>query len=128
MRLMEVVVSRENMMAAYAPRGGQQGRAGRRRDDRRGPEGPTSRSTGRASKKTCWQVDTSRKPVRGVEIPKPGGGVRLLGIPTVVDRLIQQALHQVLMPLFDPGFSDALLRLSAGTERASRRSRPRALM
>ncbi|WP_246171996.1 reverse transcriptase domain-containing protein, partial [Nitrospirillum amazonense] len=44
-------------------------------------------------------------PVRGVEIPKPGGGVRLLGIPTVVDRLIQQALHQVLMPLFDPDFS-----------------------
>ena len=35
------------------------------------------------------------------------GGVRLLGIPTVVDRLIQQALHQVLMPLFDPGFSEA---------------------
>ncbi|MEA1677629.1 group II intron reverse transcriptase/maturase [Nitrospirillum sp. BR 11163] len=44
-------------------------------------------------------------PVRGVEIPKPGGGVRLLGIPTVVDRLIQQALHQVLMPVFDPDFS-----------------------
>ena len=43
--------------------------------------------------------------MRGVEIPKHGGGVRLLGIPTAVDRLIQQALHQVLMPLFDPGFS-----------------------
>ena len=43
--------------------------------------------------------------VRGVEIPKPGGGKRLLGIPTVLDRLIQQAMHQVLMPLFDPGFS-----------------------
>jgi RNA-directed DNA polymerase len=47
------------------------------------------------------------KPVRGVEIPKPGGGVRQLGIPTVLDRLIQQAMHQVLMPLFDPGFSNA---------------------
>jgi RNA-directed DNA polymerase len=43
--------------------------------------------------------------VRKVEIPKPQGGVRTLGIPTVVDRLIQQALHQVLQPLFDPGFS-----------------------
>jgi len=44
--------------------------------------------------------------VRRVEIPKPGGGVRLLGIPTALDRLIQQALAQVLGPLFDPSFSD----------------------
>lgn len=46
------------------------------------------------------------KPVRGVEIPKPGGkGVRQLGIPTVVDRLVQQAILQVLEPMFDPTFS-----------------------
>jgi RNA-directed DNA polymerase len=44
-------------------------------------------------------------PVRGVQIPKPGGGVRQLGIPTVVDRLVQQALLQVLDPLLDPTFS-----------------------
>ena len=45
------------------------------------------------------------QPVRLVEIEKPGGGKRGLGIPTVVDRMIQQAMHQVLNPLFDPEFS-----------------------
>jgi RNA-directed DNA polymerase len=45
--------------------------------------------------------------VRVVEMPKPGGGVRKLGIPTVVDRMIQQAILQVLTPIFDPTFSEA---------------------
>lgn len=54
------------------------------------------------------------KAVRLVKIPKPNGGVRILGIPTVIDRLIQQALHQVLSPIFDPDFSQNSYGFRAG--------------
>jgi RNA-directed DNA polymerase len=51
--------------------------------------------------------DTNRRRCEGLEIPKPDGGKRMLGIPTVTDRAIQQAIARVLTPIFDPTFSDS---------------------
>ncbi len=59
-----------------------------------------------ASVRQALDAGTYRpSPVRRVVIPKPGGGERLLGVPTCLDRLIQQAIAQVLTPIFDPFFS-----------------------
>ena len=106
MRLMEVMLGRDNMMAAL-----------RRVEANKGAAGADGMPVEqlRAYLVANWprikeDLLAGRyrpAPVRGVEIPKPGGGKRLLGIPTALDRLIQQAMHQVLMPLFDPSFSDA---------------------
>ena len=58
-----------------------------------------------AIKEQLLQGSYGPQPVKRVEIPKPGGGMRALGIPTVLDRLIQQALLQQMTPIFDPHFS-----------------------
>jgi RNA-directed DNA polymerase len=60
------------------------------------------------------------QPVRGKQIPKPGGGVRQLGIPTVVDRLVQQAILQVLQPIWDPTFSDSSYGFRPGRSACNR--------
>jgi RNA-directed DNA polymerase len=57
--------------------------------------------------KSLLEGSYTPQPIRMAEIEKPGGGKRGLGIPTVVDRMIQQAMHQVLNPLFDPVFSES---------------------
>jgi RNA-directed DNA polymerase len=106
-KLMEEVVESKNLRKSYRRVVGNKGAAG--------VDGMTVEELG-TYLKAEWQrireqlvEDRYRpQPVRRVEIPKPGGkGVRKLGIPTVVDRLIQQALLQVLEPTFDPGFSES---------------------
>jgi len=91
---------------------GEPGGARGRRDDRRRPAAldrrepePAPAQAGDALLTALLDGSYQRQPVRGVEIPKPGGGKRQLGIPTVVDRLVQQAILQVLEPLLDPSFS-----------------------
>ena len=103
-RLMELVVSRENMMAAHARVVGNKGAAGIDKMSVADLK-PFLKEHWPRIREELLEDRYQPQSVRGVEIPKPGGGMRLLGIPTAVDRLIQQALHQVLMPLFDPGFS-----------------------
>jgi RNA-directed DNA polymerase len=105
--LMEAVVERENMKAALQrvrSNKGASGVDGMAVDDLI----PFLREQWPRIKEELLEGRYRPQPVRGVEIPKPGGkGVRQLGIPTALDRLIQQALHQVLSPLFDPGFSES---------------------
>ena len=104
--LMEAVVERENMERALRrvmSNKGVPGVDGLRVEDLRGyciQHWP-------ALKEALLAGAYEPQPVLGAEIPKPGGGVRQLGIPTALDRLIQQAVHQVLSPLFEPGFSES---------------------
>jgi len=104
--MMELVVERENMWRAYDRVMSNKGSAGVDGLSVGGLKGHLISNW--ASIKEHLLSDTyCPQAVLQVEIPKPSGGVRHLGIPTVVDRLIQQALLQVLTPLFDPTFSDS---------------------
>lgn len=105
MQMMEAVVERENMIAAL-----------RRVEVNKGSVGIDEMTieSMRPYLREHWpyikeQLLAGRyipNPVRRVDIPKPNGkGMRQLGIPTVIDRLIQQALHQVIQPVFDCDFS-----------------------
>ena len=67
---------------------------------------PFLKGNGDRIKQAIMKGTYSPKPVRRVEIPKPDGGTRLLGIPTVLDRVIQQAIAQVLSPIYEKEFSD----------------------
>jgi RNA-directed DNA polymerase len=104
--LMERMIARENLLAAL-----------QRVERNKGAPGPDGMSVGelRPYLRDNWEriktalLSDAYKPqaVRRVEIPKPDGGVRLLGIPSVLDRFIQQAILQVLTPIFDPTFSES---------------------
>lgn len=104
MDLMEQIVSRENLLEALY-----------RVESNKGAAGIDGVSTEQLREYIVQHWGTIRQqllegtykpsPVRRVGIPKPDGGVRLLGIPTAIDRLIQQAILQVLTPVFDPEFS-----------------------
>jgi RNA-directed DNA polymerase len=104
-QLMEEVVTKDNATAAWlaVKRNG-------------GAPGIDRMTTGqlRDHIRKHWEVLSAKllagtyrpSPVKRVEIPKPNGGTRLLGIPTVVDRWLQQMLLQVLQPIWDPTFSE----------------------
>src|SRR3990170_5132091 len=104
-QLIERLVERDNMNKAYAQVRKNKGAAG--------IDNMTVEALGTYLKEKWPEIkeqlvkgEYKPKPVKRVEIPKPGGGERLLGIPTVLDRLIQQSIYQILSPIFEPTFSD----------------------
>jgi RNA-directed DNA polymerase len=104
-RLMEEVCERENLKEALRRVKANKGSAG---IDRMTVDGIADylKQHWPAIREQLLSGTYQPKPVRRVEIPKPGGGVRKLGIPTVLDRFIQQAVMQVLQGQWDPTFSD----------------------
>jgi RNA-directed DNA polymerase len=118
-------VRRENLLAAHARvvhNGGAPGVDGMTVDELM----PYCRQHWARIREQLLSGTYTPQPVRRVNIPKPDGhGTRMLGIPTVLDRFIQQALLQVLSPIFDPTFSDASFGFRPGrsTHQAVRRVR-----
>jgi group II intron reverse transcriptase/maturase len=103
--LLEEILDRDNMNRAYKrvkSNKGSHGIDGMTVDELL----PFLKENGDQIKKAIMEGTYSPKPVRRVEIPKPDGGVRLLGIPTVFDRVIQQAIAQVLTPIYEKEFSE----------------------
>ena len=103
--LLTQALARGNMVLAWERVRSNRGSAG--------PDGLSIQDTEKALKTGWPQIRDellngryTPQPVRRTQIPKPGGGMRELGIPSVTDRLIQQALLQVLQPLIDPTFSE----------------------
>lgn len=103
--LMEELVARPNMLEAYKKVTGNKGAPGI--DGMSVEDLPNYlKNNWEEIKQDLLEGRYCPLPVKRVEIPKPNGGMRKLGIPTVRDRLIQQALHQILSPIFEPSFSD----------------------
>src|SRR5256714_5376018 len=105
--VLEAMLERENLLRAWERVKANKGAAG--------IDGRSIAETWQWLKADGWSITREQlqrgsyrpQPVRPVEIAKPDGGVRELGIPSVLDRLIQQALLQVLTPVFDPQFSES---------------------
>lgn len=102
---MDQILSRDNLLAAY--------QAVKRNKGAPGVDGISTEQIAPHLRQHWEQISQkltagSYQPalVKGVVTPKPNGGQRLLGIPTVQDRIIQQAMHQQLSPIFDPTFSE----------------------
>jgi len=99
-KLIEIIVSRENIRKAYkrvVANKGRPGIDGMRVDELL----PYLKDNWETIKQQLLEGTYKPQPVRIVEIPKPDGGMRQLGIPTVLDRLIQQAIAQVLEGVYD---------------------------
>lgn len=105
--LMEAVLARENMQLAWKQVRANDGAAGT--DGMSIGEFPNfARKHWESTRKQLIEESYQPSPARRVEIPKPsGGGKRPLGIPVILDRVIMQAIAQVLTPIFDPNFSES---------------------